>query len=61
MPAVLGEPDPETVKTYEQAKAEEKERNKRLPGEAKVYFLEDSILARAAKEGRGFSLGEYRE
>ena len=24
-----------------------------MPGEARVYFLEESILARAAEEGRG--------
>lgn len=50
MPNVLGEPDHETVKSFEEAKAEERERNKTLPDESKVYFLQNSILARAVKE-----------
>jgi hypothetical protein len=40
----------------EAAQAAEKERLERMLGEAKVYFMNDSILARAAREGLGLSL-----
>jgi hypothetical protein len=55
MGGVLGEPPPESIKTLDEVKAEERERNKRIPEESKLYFLEDSILARAAREGREFT------
>lgn len=58
MESVLGAPDPESVRSFEEAQAEERARNERLPEESKVYFLNDSILARAVREGRGFSPSE---
>lgn len=58
MESVLGAPPAETMKSLEEAKEEQAERNKHLPDEAKVYFLQDSILARAAREGRDFTPAE---
>lgn len=54
MPTVLGEPPPETLKTLQDIKREEAERNRRLPEEARQFFLNDSVLARAAKQGGTF-------
>lgn len=42
-------PPPEKVKTAEEIKAEELERNRQFVEESKAYFLKDSILARAAR------------
>lgn len=55
MEAVLGPPPADTIKTLEEVKREEAERNRRLPEEAREYFLNNSILARAAKRGGSFS------
>lgn len=54
MPTVLGEPPAETVKTIEDIKREQAERNRRVPEEARSFFLNDSVLARAAKKGGTF-------
>lgn len=54
MEAVLGAPPPETVKTAEEIKQQEVERLSNLEEETKAYFLEHSILARAAKAGKNF-------
>ena len=55
MPSVLGEPPQEETRSAEQTKEEEAERARQLAEDSKVYFLNDSIFARAAREGKEFS------
>lgn len=47
--------EPEQLKSAEEIRREEIERNRAVPTETKNYFLNDSVLSRAAEHGGSFT------
>lgn len=55
MEHIFGAPPKRPLKTAEEIKQEEMERNRRFSEESREYFLSGSVFAKAAEKGRGFT------